>query len=34
MKEKTETRLFVSQIVASELWSLNCPYEEQDTFNR
>ena len=32
--KKGEKKFFVSQIIASELLSLNCLYEEQDTFHR
>ena len=32
MQQKIEKKFFVSQIIASELVSLNCHYEEQDTF--
>ena len=34
MQQKIEKKFFVSEIIASELVSLNCPYEEQDTFHR
>ena len=34
MQQKIEKMFFVSQIIASELVSLNCHYEEQDTFYR
>ena len=34
MQQKTEKTFFVSEIIASELVSLNCLYEEQDTFHR
>ena len=34
MQQKNEKIFFVSEIIASELVSLNCPYEEQDTFHR
>ena len=33
MQQKTEKNLFVSEIIASEFSSLNCPHEEQDTFH-
>ena len=33
MQQKTQKRFFVSEKIASELVSLNCPYEEQDTFH-
>ena len=33
MQQKNEKIFFVSEIIASELVSLNCPYEEQDTFH-
>ena len=32
MQLKIEENFFVYQIIASELVSLSCPYEEQDTF--
>ena len=34
MQQKIEKRIFVSEVIASELVSLNCPYEEQDNFHR
>ena len=34
MQRKTDKKLLVSQIIGPELVSLNCPYEEQDTFYR
>ena len=34
MQLKIPKKFFVSEIIASELASLNCPYEEQDTFHR
>ena len=34
MQQKIEKKFFVSEIIASELVSLNCPYEEQHTFHR
>ena len=34
MQQKLEEKFFVSDIIASELVSLNCPYEEQDTFHQ
>ena len=34
MQQKIQKKFFVSEIIASELVSLNCPYEEQDTFHR
>ena len=34
MQQKIEKKFFVSEIIASELVSLNCPYDEQDTFHR
>ena len=33
MKQKIEKNFFVSKIIASELVSLNCLYQEQDTFH-
>ena len=33
-QQKIEKKFFISEIIASELWSLNCLYEEQDTFPR
>ena len=33
MHQKNMKKLFVSEIIASELVSLNSPYEEQDTFH-
>ena len=32
MQQKLDKNFFVSKIIASKLVSLNCPYEEQDTF--
>ena len=32
MQQKTEKEFLASAIIASELVSLNRPYEEQDTF--
>ena len=34
MQQKIPKKFFVSEIIASELVSLNCPYDEQDTFHR
>ena len=34
MQKKIEKKSFVSEKIAYELVSLNCPYEEQDTFYR
>ena len=34
MQQKTQKKLVISEIISSELVSLNCPYEEQDTFHR
>ena len=34
MQQKIENKFFLSQIIPSELVSLNCPYEEQDAFYR
>ena len=34
MEQKTGKIFFVSEIIASELVSLNCAYEEEDTFQR
>ena len=34
MQQKTVKKLFLSWIIASELVSLICPYEEQFTFHR
>ena len=34
MKQKIQEKLFVFEIIASELGSLNCPYEDNDTFHR
>ena len=34
MQQKTEKKVFVSEIIASEFVSLNCPDEKQDTFHR
>ena len=31
MQSKIEKKLFVSEVIASELLSLNCLYQEQDT---
>ena len=33
MQQKLEKKFFVSQIIATQLVSLNCPYQEQDTFH-
>ena len=33
MQQKIQKKFFVSEIIASELVSLNCLYEEQDTFH-
>ena len=32
MQQKIEKKIFVSEIIESELVPLNCRYEEQDTF--
>ena len=34
MQQKTQKKLFVSQIIASEVVTLNCLYEEKDIFHR
>ena len=34
MQQKIEKNFFVSEAIASELVSLNCAYEEQDTFHQ
>ena len=34
MQQKIQKSFFVSEIIASELVSLNCLYEETDTFRR
>ena len=34
MQQKAQKNIFVSEIIASELVSLNCHYEGQDTFLR
>ena len=34
MQKKNEKRFFLSEIITSELVSLNCPYEEQDIFRQ
>ena len=34
MQENNHQKFLVSEIFASELVSLNCPYEEQDTVHR
>ena len=34
MQQKTQKKLFVSEVITSEVVSLNCPYEEQDNFYR
>ena len=34
MLQEIEKKIFVSEIVASELVSLNCPYEKPDTFHQ
>ena len=34
MQQKIEKKFFVSQIIASELVSLYCHYEEEDAFHR
>ena len=34
MQQKIQKRFFVSEIIASELVSLNCNYKEQNTFHR
>ena len=33
MQQKIQKKFFVSEIIACELVSLNCPYKEQDTFH-
>ena len=32
MRQKTEKKIFVSEIIASEKVSLNCLYLQQDTY--
>ena len=34
MTQKMQKNVFISERIASEFVSLNCPYEEQDTFLR
>ena len=34
MHQKTEKKFLASALITSELVSLNCPYEEEDTFYR
>ena len=34
MHENIEKKIFVPEIIASQLVSLTCPYEEQDTFHQ
>ena len=34
MQQKTEKKFFISEKNGSELVSLNCHYDEQDTFHR
>ena len=34
MPEKNQKTFCASEMIVSELVSLNCPYEEQDTFHR
>ena len=34
MWQKIQKKFIVSEIIVSELVSLNCPNEEQDTFHR
>ena len=34
MQQKAEKSFFYSEIIASQLVSLNCPYEEQETSHR
>ena len=34
MQQKNAKKVLVSEIIASELVSLNCLYKEQDTFHR
>ena len=34
MHQKIEKMCFVSEIITSELVSLNFPYDEEDTFHR
>ena len=33
MQQETDKKFFLSEIIASELVTLKCPYEEQDTFD-
>ena len=32
MQQKTQKNFFVSEKIASDFVSLNCPYDEQNTF--
>ena len=34
MDQKIQNKIFVFEIIASELGSLNCLYEDKDTFHR
>ena len=34
MQQRIQKKFFVSEIIASELVSLNCLYEDQDAFHR
>ena len=34
MTQKMQKKFFISETITSEFVSLNCPYEEQDTFHR
>ena len=34
MHQENQKKFFISEIIAYELVSLNCLYEEQDTFHR
>ena len=34
MEQKIQNKIFVFEIIASELGSLNCLYEDKDTFHR
>ena len=34
MQQKIEKKFFLCDIIASEVVMLNCPYEEQDDFQR
>ena len=33
MQQKIQKKFFVAEIIASKLVSLNCPYEEQNSFH-